>query len=472
MCRVFLKALFAVTFLSLAAVAPDARAQLNLGGALDKVKGAVDKAKGTVEAAVQPSSGAPVPSGAVEVFKKVDQNLNKAENVMGDGGASYDNDYRAKEAAARVAEAKEGMKTAQRRYGSKLGAGHPEFVSRLDRISALEPKIAAFQGTVNAATQKKKDARAAAQAEEASQETTRQKKNASAMEARQAKNARLREEAEQGKVGDGKIVFSKSPIAPANPTGLTTKFKAGDHIYGLILPGKSWRDLYRAGNKTELGIMVGMTVGDINDYQYITLKKPQYIDADSLVLEIAPDPSKMTSYNDPGMLFGEGKGNRKIGPISFTYDLSQLVPGKHTAKFYVRNYGDHLAVGELVIEGADFSFYADLHEKVKAAHDASATMPPAGMVNKQLESQMRALLKNAGWTKILRVVIVDKDWWIEDGGASRYLNVAAATKDGSGKCQWCNTQFTQRRLSNGSWGKLELTKTGIMRDISEENVNE
>jgi hypothetical protein len=67
---------------------------------------------------------------------------------------------------------------------------------------------------------------------------------------------------------------------------------------------------------------------------------------------------------------------------------------------------------------------------------------------------------------------VDKDWWIEDGGASRYLNVAAATRDGSGKCQWCNTQFTQRRLSNGSWGKLELTKTGIMRDISEENVNE
>lgn len=464
MFRVFLKALLAVTLLSLAAATPDARAQLNLGGALDKAKGAV-------EAAVQPASGATVPSGAVDVFKKVDQNLDKAENVMGDGGANYDNDYRAKEAAARVAEAKEGMETAQRRYGSKMGADHPEFVSRLDRISALEPKIAAFQGSMNAATQQEKDARGAAQAEEEAQDTARQEKNASDMEARQAENAKLREEAEKGKVGEGRIVFSKSPIDPASPAGLTTEFQAGDHIYGLILPGKSWRDLYEAGDKTELGVMVGLTAGDNDDYQYITLKKKQYIDADSLVLEIAPDPAKMTSYKDPDMLFGEGKGNRKIGPIAFTYDLSQLAPGKHTVKFYVRNYGDHPAVGELVIEGADFSFYADLHEKVKAAHDSSATMPPAGMVNQALESQMRALLENAGWTNILRVVIVDKDWWIEDGGASRYLNVAAAAKDGSGKCQWCNTQFTQPRLIDGSWGKLELTKTGIMRDIAEENVN-
>ncbi|HPM00065.1 MAG TPA: hypothetical protein PLS45_09290, partial [Bacillota bacterium] len=102
----------------------------------------------------------------------------------------------------------------------------------------------------------------------------------------------------------------------ASPAGLTTEFQAGDHIYGLILPGKSWRDLYGAGDKTELGVMVGMTAGDNDDYQYITLKKPQYIDADSLVLEIAPDPAKMTSYKDPDMLFGEGKGNRKANRLS------------------------------------------------------------------------------------------------------------------------------------------------------------
>lgn len=460
----FLKALLAVTLLSLAALSLNASAQLNLGGALDKAKGAV-------EAVTQPSAGAAVPSGAVDVFKKVDQSLEKAENVMGDGGANYDNDYRAKEAAARLLEAKEGMETAQRRYGSKMGADHPEFVSRLGRIAALEPKIAEFQSGMNAATQQKNDARDAAQADEAAQDKARQEKNAADMAAREAESAKAQEAAGKGAVGGGKIVFSKSPIDPANPAGLTTEFQAGDYIYGLILPGKSWRDLYGAGDKSELGVMVGLSADGNEDYQYITLKKPEYIDAKHLVLEIAPDPAKMTSYKDPDMLFGEGKGNRKIGPIAFTYDLAQLAPGKHTVKFFVRNYGDHPAVGEMVIEGADFSFYADLHEKVKAAHDSSATMPPAGMVNKELESQMRALLENAGWTGILRVVIVDKDWWIEDGGASRYLNVAAAARDGSGKCYWCNTQFTQPRLIDGSWGKLELTKTGIKRDISEENVN-
>jgi hypothetical protein len=107
---------------------------------------------------------------------------------------------------------------------------------------------------------------------------------------------------------------------------------------------------------------------------------------------------------------------------------------------------------------------------VKAASEAVGTLPPAGMVNKELEGQMRQLLENAGWTQILRVVIVDKDWWL-DGNTSRYLNVAAAAKEAGGQCYWCNVQFTQNKLITGAWGPLELTKVGIKRNIPEENIN-
>lgn len=273
-----------------------------------------------------------------------------------------------------------------------------------------------------------------------------------------------------GAISGNRIVFSKTPIDPANPTNLTTSFQAGDNIYGLIQISTTWRKLYNAGDVSELGIMVGLGADGNEDYQYITLKKAQYIDSNYLVLDIAPDPGKMTAYKDPDMLYGEGKGNRKIGPIAFTYDLAQLAPGKHTVRFFVRNYGELPAIGELEIEGNDFSCYTGLHEKVKSAADAAGTLPPAGMINKELEGQMRALLENAGWSNILRIVIIDKDWWL-DGNTSRYLNVAAAAKDSDGQCYWCNTQFTQPKLIDGSWGRLELTKTGIKRPIPEENLN-
>lgn len=267
-----------------------------------------------------------------------------------------------------------------------------------------------------------------------------------------------------------RIVFSSSPIDPANPANLTTSFKAGDTIYGLIQVDKSWREIYEAEGKKELGLMIVMAIGESQTLQYITLKKAAYIDGSHLVLDIAPAPEKMTAYKDPDIAFGEGKGNRKIGPIAFTYELGQLPAGKHRIEFFIRNYGDKPAAGAFEIEGTDFKFYAGLHEKVKAASEAIDTLPPVGMVNKELEALMRKLLDNAGWTNILRVVIIDKDWWLE-GETSRYLNVAAAAKGADGQCYWCNLQFTQPKLISGAWGALELTKTGIKRNITEENVN-
>jgi len=276
--------------------------------------------------------------------------------------------------------------------------------------------------------------------------------------------------AQQASASPGRIMFSKSPINPASPDNLTTSFKAGDTIYGLILPGKPWREVYKAGKSSELGIMVAMLVNESDTYQYITLKKGEYIDSNYLTLDIAPSLDQMTAYRNPDIQYGEGKGRRKIGPVAFTYELGRLPAGRHVVECSVRHYGDKLAVGSFEIEGDNYAYYTELNAQITSANDAKATLPPAQMVNKSLEAEMRALLENAGWTNILRIVIVDKDWWIVDNGRSRYLNVAAAAKGADGQCYWHNLQFTQPRLLSGDWGKLELTRTGDKRFIAEENV--
>ena len=415
-----------------------------------------------------PPAAAAIPSGAVSIFRQVDQNLDKVDKMLGETGAQYDKDYRAKEAAARLKDAKSGMETVERRYGAKMDKAAPDLVSRNARIADLETKVGAFGEQMAtavkgeaAARDEKNKTEAAAQEAQAAAETARQKKGVAAAAATAAPAS-----APAGAA----ILFFKSPIDPQNPANLTKSFQAGDTIYGLIQVKKPWRDLYEAKDKSEVGIMIVMKVGESETLQYITLKKPELIDSRFLVLDIAPAPEKMTAYKNPDIVFGEGKGNRKIGPIAFTYELAQLPAGKHTVNLFVRDYGDKHASGSFEIEGTDFKAYADLHEKVKAATEAGDTLPAAKMVNKDLEAQMRKLLENAGWTNILRVVIVDKDWWVE-GDKSRYLNVAAAAKDASGKCYWCKLQFTQPKLIGGGWGDLELTRTGEKRNIAEENVN-
>ncbi len=427
------------------------------------------------------------PSGATTYLKQVDQKLDKMDKSM-----SAESEIGLTGATSNLKTAQKDMETVESRYGMKMGKDHPELVARRDRIAKAVKSLEAYKVRINKATQDRDDEEKAAaaktaadysaekarneketadvkaqwQKDEAAQDETTKKQEAERVKANEA----AMKKAGQGEVGAGKILFSKTPLTPANPGNLATTFKAGDAIYGLILNDKPWRETYDAKGKSSLGLMIVMMIGDNETSQYITLKKQADIDAQHLVLDIAPALDKMTAYKDPGIEFGEGKGNRKIGPIAFTYELGQLPPGKHKVQFFIRNFGAKFAHGEFEIEGADFTFYADLHEKVTAAVEADGTLPAAGMVNKEFEAQMRKLLENAGWPTLLRLVIVDKDWWLV-GQTSRYLNVAAAAKVADGKCYWCNVQFTQQRLISGGWGPFELTKTGIKRSIPEGNIN-
>lgn len=462
-CSHLIRAALLLSFIFLSLNGSRILAASAIGNALNKTLQGVDTANQAVGAAT-------VPSGATVLLRQVDKSLDRMDRMMSEEGAKYDKDYRSKEAAASLAEAKNNLQLVETRHGAKMGKEHPELVARRDRIATAEKSLVTFQGTLAASSKSDQEIRAAKEKAEVEAEAARQEKEAKDLAQRQQQAQQ--NTTPQGATAKGKIVFSKSPIDPANPQNLATQFRSGDNIYGLIQAEQNWREIYEAGNKTELGLMIVMAMGGNETLQYITLKKKEYIDSKQLVLDIAPAPEKMTAYRNPDIQFGEGKGNRKIGPIAFTYELAQLPAGKHRIQFYIRNYGEKVAQGEFEIEGSSFQFYSSLHEKVKAASDAVVTLPPAGMVNKSLEAEMRKLLDNAGWSNIRRVVIVDKDWWLEDGGRSRYLNVAAAAKDKDNKYYWCNLQFTQVKLISGAWGPLELTKTGIKRPISEANIDQ
>ena len=277
-----------------------------------------------------------------------------------------------------------------------------------------------------------------------------------------------------------KVIFSKSPINIDKPENLTSDFQVGDSIYGVIQIDKSWRDLLAKGNKNakEIQVPIDMLVdGNKVDFQYITIKNDKGIDAKYLVLDIAPDPAKMTAYKDEGFFYAEGKGNRKIGPDQYTYNLAALMPGKHTIRFQVRSYGNVFSSGEFTIQGDDYKPYANLREKILAEMLNVGGMPKAQKTDAQLEAQMMTLLANAGWKNIRRLVIVDKDWWndLESGGNSpvigRHIAAAVAAKADDGSFYWCNVTFEQKKQLDGSFGPLEISHTGEKKPIKEENIN-
>jgi hypothetical protein len=106
---------------------------------------------------------AEVPSGAVTYLRQLDQQLDKATDLLGEKGATYSLDYREKAAEASLKEAKGALETIEKRHGAKMGMDHPELKARREHIAELEKRIAAFKSEQTGA------AVAKAAADEASQ---------------------------------------------------------------------------------------------------------------------------------------------------------------------------------------------------------------------------------------------------------------------------------------------------------------
>jgi len=273
----------------------------------------------------------------------------------------------------------------------------------------------------------------------------------------------------------GDFVFSKQPIDPANPSGLTTEFQAGDTIYGLIRTKKSWSEIY--GGKSTADVMVSVKLdGNKIHAQLVTLKSPDLLAQQFLVFDVAPDPANMTAYGDPNREYGKSTATLRQGPNELTHHLGQLGPGEHTMAFDITYFGTTWAAGEFTITGDDFQSYAALHAQIAEGVAQAVTLPAAQMTNKSLAAEMEALLENAGWEDIHRINIVDKDWWTDrDSGGdsavkSRHVAAAALAKDGQGYYYKVCT-FHQDKLITGGFGDLYLSHQGDRVPVPEANID-
>jgi len=271
----------------------------------------------------------------------------------------------------------------------------------------------------------------------------------------------------------GGSLFSRDPINPDNPPAPVASFTAGDNIYGMLKASKPWKEL----NKNNNYIIVWLYIdGQQKVYKSVGLQRPELIARDYFIIDIAPDPSSMSNYSDRDIVFPE-KDGYKFGPELFTKYLSELSPGEHTFRLEVKAYNKIFASGEFSISGNDYSMYATLLADLKDSSGKQQKMPKVGKIDTTLQNEMIALLKNGGWPDIRRLIIVDKDWWIDrvDGGdsavKSRHIEAAAAAKDTDGSFYFRHVTFHQPMLITGDWGKLELTTTGEKKSIPEANID-
>jgi hypothetical protein len=277
------------------------------------------------------------------------------------------------------------------------------------------------------------------------------------------------------KANMGEIVFSKEPIDPENPSNLTGQFDAGDNIYGLIRTTKPWSAIYES--KSSADVMVNVKLdGEKIHAQFVKLKKPELLAQQFLIFEVAPDPDKMTAYDDPGREYGSSTATLRQGPNELTHHLAQLGPGQHTMEFNVTYFGTVWSAGSFTVAGNDFQGYAKLHKEIAESVSQAVTLPAAKMANKSMAAEMQSLLENAGWEDIHRINIVDKDWWIDriSGGdspvQSRHLAAAALTKDGDGYYYKVCT-FHQDKLLTGGFGDLYLSHQGDRVPIPKANID-
>lgn len=272
----------------------------------------------------------------------------------------------------------------------------------------------------------------------------------------------------------GGSVFSKNPINPDAPPASVSTFTAGDKIYGMLKAAKPWKAL--VGSSDYL-IVYFYIDGKQKVSKTVGLKRPDLLQRDYVIIDIAPDAANMGTYADRDIIFPE-KDGYKFGPELFTKYISELPPGNHTFRLEVKAYNEVYAAGEFAISGDDFNAYSSLLAAMKKGVDKQEKMPRSGMTNIALQNEMISLLKNAGWIDIRRLVIVDKDWWndLVSGGnsavKSRHIAAAAAAKAADGSYYYARVTFHQPKLITGNFGKMELTHTGEKKPILEQNIDE
>ena len=257
----------------------------------------------------------------------------------------------------------------------------------------------------------------------------------------------------------GTIVFSKSPINADAPANLTTSFKAGDPIYGLAYftkaPKKQCKGrMPRTATKMGIEILVYLN-GRYKNSMHATLKN-ELMKSKTFTLDIAPRPENMTAYTNPNLSWNM-YGFTKEGPMLFSQMLADLDEGQTTVKIEFKACYEVIASGQFTIEGSDFDFYEELMAGIQNAETQTVIMPRAKRNDPALEREMKALLEasthNAWQGQILKVVVIDRDWYIvrhKLTGAilHRYIRAEVAVKKSDGCWLYHLVTFKQNYVGN------------------------
>jgi hypothetical protein len=269
---------------------------------------------------------------------------------------------------------------------------------------------------------------------------------------------------------EGKIIFSKDPIDPAQPTAITDQFKAGDHIYAVAYMPKAISKYYSGEKgKVNLEIFIYTLKPPLYAYQQDD-REEQLIYSDMfvsgsikenkyLVIDIVPDSKTTQAYKTAEITYKEF-GKKFDGPAKFAEALSQLESGENKLKIVLNVNYDMAAEGKLAVSGDGFDAYKQMAQELNGvaanAGADSEKMPEALMHDATAEAQMLAALKKSkDWAndrfkvaEILKLVISDRDWYIrrhEISGAilHRYIRAAVALKSQDGTCGYYFITFQE-----------------------------
>lgn len=262
---------------------------------------------------------------------------------------------------------------------------------------------------------------------------------------------------------EGQIIFSKSPIDPAQPMAITDQVKAGDHIYAVAYLPKTISEFYENSGergKVNLEIFIYTLKPPLYEYQQDdreeqliysnmwvsgSIKENKY-----LVIDLVPDSKTTLAYKTPEIMYKEF-GKKFDGPAKFAEAISQLEAGDNKLKIVLNVNYDIAAEGKLTVSGDGFDAYKQLAQELNGvaanAGADSEQMPKAMMHDATTEAQMLAALKksndwNSGWfkaTEVVKLVISDPEWYVrrhEISGAilHRYIRAAVAMKLEDGTC--------------------------------------
>lgn len=274
----------------------------------------------------------------------------------------------------------------------------------------------------------------------------------------------------------GRIVFSKNPIDPKNPAGLTGDFTAGEPIYGALLlymPLRDFvidqyvRDSTKGFSVTRPGIEVDFQIDNMplfdgrTSFVFQLEQKEDALNAvpldNYLILDVAPIAANAKTYQYAKMHFplltavGRPNNKAKAGAQYYSFHIGKLKPGSHTVTFTIT--GKSKIVGNFKIRGDDFGYYMRAADALDTIAAANAVLPRSEWSDPVVLRSVTAAYRKQPGEQVLKTILVSPAWFVQRDSLGyiihRGLFAVVVTKAADGKCYMQKEYFKQLYRGRG-----------------------